>query len=77
MKTTELIEALQLLVDIHEKSGATAELGPHEIHMDVFQQTNYPDPNSRWQYRGVTGNLLITYTDDGVYCVLGPEEQWP
>ena len=77
MKTTELIEKLQLLVDVHAKSGALETMGDHEIYMDIFQQTNYPGPNSRWQYKGVTGRLMFSYTDDGVFCGLGPEEQWP
>lgn len=77
MKTTELIEILQKLVEDHRISGAEQVMGYHEIHMDLFQLARTEDdPVHHWRYRGVTGNLGISYTDDGVFCMLGPKETW-
>jgi len=77
MKTTDLIEILQRLVDDHRGNGSEKVMGPHEIHMDLFQYRSTDDESTtRWRYRGVTGNIGISYTDDGVFCMLGPKETW-
>ncbi len=77
MKTTELIEILEQLIADHKISGAEQVMGPHEIYMDLFQHSSTDaDPAHHWRYRGVTGNLGISYTDDGVFCMLGPVETW-
>jgi hypothetical protein len=77
MKTTDLIEILEQLVADHKITGAEEMMGPHEIHMDLFQLARTEDdPVHHWRYRGVTGNIGISYTDDGVFCMLGPKETW-
>lgn len=77
MKTTELIEILQKLVDDHRISGAEQVMGPHEIHMDLFQYRAIDEEGpTLWRYRGITGNIGISYSDDGVFCLLGPKETW-
>lgn len=77
MITTDLIEILQRLVDDHRVNGCEQVMGPHEIHMDLFQFSGTrTDPTAHWRYRGVTGNFGISYTDDGAFCLLGPKETW-
>jgi hypothetical protein len=77
MKTTDLIEILEQLVADHKITGAEQVMGPHEIHMDLFQYRAIDDEMAvRWRYKGVTGNIGISYTDDGVFCMLGPKETW-
>jgi hypothetical protein len=77
MKTTELIEILEQLIADHKITGAEQVMGPHEIHMDLFQfSSTETDSNAHWRYRGITGNFEISYTDDGVFCLLGPKETW-
>lgn len=73
MQTKELIKKLQTLVDKHDSLGMQEMLGEHEISMDVFEKSR-----CEWAYRGITPDLDITYSGDGVYCILGPKGmmQW-
>jgi len=77
MKTTELIKILEQLVEDHRISGAEEMMGAHEIHMDLFQYRAIDGEGPvLWRYRGITGNIGISYSDDGVFCLLGPKEAW-
>lgn len=77
MKTTELIEILEQLIADHKITGAEQVMGPHEIHMDLFQYRAIDEEGpTLWRYRGITGNIDISYSDDGVFCLLGPKETW-
>ena len=75
MKTTELIEALQTLVEIHKASGLEETTGPHELFMDLFQQNRADSENTyTWKYIGLTGKL--EFNQETGFCVLGPQGVW-
>ena len=71
MKTTELIEQLQVLVERHKARGLEEVMGPHEIFMDLFQQN--PEKDS-WRYLGITGKL--EFNEETGLCVIGPQGVW-
>lgn len=75
MKTTELIEQLQMLVERHRAQGLEEVTGPHEVFMDLFQQKREPDENTyHWRYLGITGKL--EFNEETGCCVLGPQGVW-
>jgi hypothetical protein len=70
MQTKELIAILQKLVEEHESLKDV--MGEHEIVMDVWQQQK----DHIWTYSGVSGNLDIQLSGDGVYHILTAKETW-
>lgn len=71
MKTKELIEQLQALVERHKARGLEEVMGPHEVFMDLFQQNQ---ESNTWWYLGITGKL--EFNEETGCCVLGPEGVW-
>jgi hypothetical protein len=71
MKTKDLIKQLQTLVDNHEPHLEI--MGEHEIVIDVFCKT---EKRGCFEYKGVSPNILIDKSSDGVYDILTAEESF-
>lgn len=68
MRTIDLINKLQDLVNEHEKLGMTGLMGDHEIYIDVFKKIE--SGNGYFVYEGVSGNIVIDTCAGGSMDVL-------
>lgn len=68
MLIKDLIVKLQQIMEFEKANGWTEAAGESEIHIDVFKEI----PNTCYSYRyaGISPDIRITKTGDGVYNVL-------
>lgn len=78
MNVDLLIAKLLELKARHESYPDWEEtLGPLNIHIDTFQwRPSGPGRTAKFVYTGVSPNIDITHSDDGVYTILTAKESF-